>query len=214
MLNAGQQVVARISLKGGNPGQYFLRAWRAINTGNDEIVAQWSFIYDGAATSQQLSFSPSYALGESGTRGYWLDLVGNSEQVWILPDTYPPRLTVAPRPGFGSLTVVFNGWYTGSKSTYTVKKGQEVAAGVSLSGGDAGKYVLRVKSDLSGMTDGVLDQISLDYDGSSALQWITFTPARAVNESACNGYYLELIKEGKYIWSLSGGYPPRLTVTK
>ncbi len=213
-VNAGQQVTARINLKGGSPGQYFLRAWRAVNTGNDEIVSQWSFIYDGVTASPQMSFAPSYAIGEAGTRGYWLDMVVNSEQVWAMPDMYPPRLTAAPKPTSGPLIIGFVGWHAGSKSNYTVKKGQDLTSGITLTGGEAGRYILHVKSDLAGLSDETLQQINFDYDGSSLIQWVSFIPTQAMNESICRGYYLELFKDGKFVWSLSGSYPPRLTVVR
>lgn len=211
-VNAGQPVTTRINMKGGSPGQCIMRVWRAITTGHDEIVAQWGFIHDGNSTTQQLSFAPSYAIGESGTQGYYVDLVKDSEQVWIMPNAYPPRLTVGPKPGFGPLTVSFAGWYVGVNSVYTAKKDQPVSTGITLTGGSEGQYTLHVRRDVAG-SDQSVQQITFNYDGTSAIQELIFSPPYATEESGTRGYYLDLYKDGKFVWSLSGNYPPRLTVT-
>lgn len=208
----GQQVSAKIHLRGGSPGQYIIRIWRAISTGNDEIVAQSAFIYDGTSAEQQSFFAPSYFIGESGTRGYWVDLVTESTRVWMLPDGYPPRLTVIPRPSSGQLSINFIGWYDGAKGTFTAKKDQPITTGITLSGGSSGQYILHIRREIEGLSDQSVQQLTFDYDGDSALKEITFTPAYATGESNTRGYYLELYQNSKFIWSLSGGYPPRLTV--
>lgn len=213
-VNVGQMVTARVNLKGGSQGQYFLRVWRALNKGHDEIVMQKSFIFDGISAAEEITFSPSYTLGEAGTRGYWVDLQSDSRQVWTMPDTYPPRLTAAPRPKTGSLAVGFTGWYCDGNSITTSRKGQEITTGITLAGGDAGQYVLRIRRDSVGTNDEVVQEVAFDYDGSSTIQEIKFTPAYALEEYGTRGYYPDLYKDGKYLWSLSGSYPPGLTVLK
>ncbi|MHB8086405.1 MAG: hypothetical protein ACYDHZ_11320, partial [Dehalococcoidia bacterium] len=213
-VDVGQQVNAIINLKGGSSGQCIVRIWRSIETGHDEIAAQWGFKYDGVEGSGQISFAPSYAVGESGTQGYYVDLMKDGAQVWVMPDGYPPRLMVAPKPGYGELSVGFAGWRTGTDNVYTAKKGEAVATAITLSGGDGGQYTLNVKRDTAGLMDDAVQQLTFYYDGSSAVQGLMFIPPYATGESSTRGYYLDLYKDGKFIWSLSATYPPSLTVTK
>ncbi len=213
-VNAGQQVNAAVNLKGGSPGQCILRIWRSIGTGNDEVVAQWGFKYDGVGDSEQISFSPSYAVGESGTQGYYADLMKDGAQAWVMPDGYPPRLTVAPKAAYGPLEVGFAGWRSGPDSVYSAKKGQSVAAAITLTGGDSGQYTLNIRRDTAGLSDDAVQQLIFNYDGGSAVQGLIFIPPYATGESNTRGYYVDLYKDGKFLWSLSGTYPPRLVVTK
>jgi hypothetical protein len=210
----GQQVTARINMRGGNAGQCVLRVWRTVTTGRDDIVAQWAFNYDGSAASQQITFSPSYAIGESGTLGYRMDILKDIEQVWSMPEGYPPRLTVAPRPINGPLVVNFAGWRSGADAVSAVKKGQAVVGAITMTGGGEGQYSLYVKRDVEGSNDQVMQQINFKYDGSSCVQGMLFTPGLATGESATRGYYLEVFQDNKFIWSLGGTYPPRLKVTQ
>lgn len=211
---AGKQVSARINLKGGSAGQCIIRAWRSVAIGSDDIAAQRAFNYDGKSCSQQLTFAPSYAVGESGTLGYRLDLLKDGEQVWAMPEGYPPRLMVAPRPISGPLVVNFAGWRSGAASVNTVARGQAVWGAVTLAGGMAGKYTLKIKRDIEGSNDPVVQQLDFQYDGTSCVQSITFLPDIASGESATRGYYLEVYQDAMFIWSLSGTYPPRLKVTQ
>jgi hypothetical protein len=212
-VNAGQQVSALMNLKGGSSGQCIMRIWRSIGSGHDEIVAQYGLKYDGTEGSGQISFSPSYAIGESGTQGYYVDLIKDGAQAWVMPEGYPPRLTVAPKPGYGALSVGFAGWRSGADNVYSAKKGQALATAITLSGGESGQYTINVRRDTAGLSDEAVQQITFYYDGSSAVQGLIFTPTYATGESNTRGYYLDLYKDGKFIWSLSGTYPPRLTVT-
>jgi hypothetical protein len=211
-VNVGQPATARISLKKGNPGQYILRVWRDIGEGHNEIMTQSSFIYDGVAVNREITFSPVYALGEAGTRGYWLDLLGNGEQVWMMPNEYPPRLTALQRAVSGPLKIGFIGWFKSVNAIITIQKGKDITTGITMAGGDAGEYVLHVKRDIVGLNDESVAEIIFNYDGTSALQEIRFNPEYATREAATRGYYLDLYQDNKFIWSLSGSYPPRLTV--
>lgn len=214
MVSAEQQVTAAVDLKGGSAGQCILRIWRAINTGNDEVVAVSPFSYGGDAAVQQISFSPSYAIGEADTRGYWVDLAVDNQRVWSMPDNYPPRLTVIPKPDIHPLTVSFAGWYSGTDSVYTVKKDQAVVARITLTGTGEGLYTLYVRRDAEGLIDPPVQQVTFSYNGTSAMQELAFSPPYATGESSTIGYYLDLYQDTKFIWSLSGNYPPRLTVNR
>ena len=96
------------------------------------------------------TFSPAYAIGEGGTAAVWVDLLANGEQVWAMPNSYPPRLIAIPKPVTGPLSVGFVGWYAGGNATSTARVGQEINTGITLAGGDEGKYVLQVKRDTIG----------------------------------------------------------------
>jgi hypothetical protein len=212
--NVGQLVAARFNLKGGTAGQYIMRVWRTMGSGHDEILIQLSFIYDGIAAAREITFSPAYAIGESGTRGYWADLLGNGEQVWAMPNAYPPRITAIPKPSTGPLSIGFIGWYAGVNAISTARVGQEINTGITLVGGDEGKYVLHIKRDTVGVNDESVGEVSFIYDGTSAIQEIDFSPEYATQEAGTRGYYLDLYKDGKYLWSLGGSSPPRLTVIR
>ncbi|MBN1376439.1 MAG: transglutaminase domain-containing protein [Dehalococcoidia bacterium] len=211
-VNVGQLTSARINLKNGNSGQYIMRVWRDIGDGNDEILTQRSYMYDGESEDLEITFAPAYAIGEASTRGYWLDIVADSEQLWVMPNAYPPRLTAIPKPSSGQLSIGFIGWFTSVDAVTTSKVGIEVTTGITLAGGDEGEYTLYVKRDTIGLNDEAVAKISFHYYGNSALQEIKFIPEYVIQEDGTRGYYLELYHDNKYIWSLNGSYPPRLTV--
>jgi hypothetical protein len=87
-------VTARITLTGGDPGQYTIRIRRDIVWASDETVNELTFNYDGVSATKELSFSPPYATGEASTDGYHIDLVKDGYTVWTLANVYPPRLQV------------------------------------------------------------------------------------------------------------------------
>jgi len=210
----GQQVTARINIRGGSAGQCIMRIWRSVATGRDDVVAQWAFNYDGSEAAQQITFAPSYAVGESGTLGYRMDIVKDMEQIWIMPEGYPPRLTVAPRPIAGPLVVNFAGWRRGTDAVNVVAKGHPVVGAITMTGGSAGQYTLQIKRDVEGSNDQMVQQLEFNYDGSSCVQGMLFIPGLATGESATRGYYMELYQDNKFIWSLGGSYPSRLKVTQ
>lgn len=208
----GQQVSGRINIRGGRPGQCFMRIWRSVINRKDDIVAIQAFSYDGVETDQQISFAPSYAVGESGTIGYYLDLSLDSEQIWLMPDGYPPRLMAIPRPSTGTLMVNFAGWWNGMGFVQSVKKAQLVKGIIALTGGTADIYTLRVRRDIEGSNDEIMQELSFTYDGTSCVQEISFTPDLSTGESGTRGYYLEMYRGNIYVWTLSSNYPPRLKV--
>ena len=131
-----------------------------------------------------------------------------------MPNTYPPRLVASPRPIIGPLNVGFIGWYAGGNAVTYARVGQLISTGITLTGGDEGQYVLYVKRDTVGLNDESMGEITFNYEGKSAIQEIEFSPRYATQENGTRGYYLELYKDGKYLWSLGGIYPPRLSVTR
>lgn len=89
-----KQVIARVTLSGGNLGQYTIRLRRDIQSASDETVSEVSFTYDGVAATKELPFNPPYATNEASTDGYHLDLLKDNNVIWTLQDAYPPRLRV------------------------------------------------------------------------------------------------------------------------
>ncbi len=208
----GQQVSARVSIKGGHSGQCLMRIWRSMVNRKDDVIAMQAFNYDGVETDQQISFAPSYAVGESGTIGYYLDLSLDSEQIWIMPDGYPLRLMAVPRPTGGTFLVNFAGWWNGVGFVQSIRKGQLIKGIITLTGGTGDIYTLRIRRDVEGANDEIIEELNFTYDGTSCIQEISFNPDLPVGESSTRGYYLEIYRGNTYMWTLSGTYPPRLKV--
>ncbi len=87
-------VIARISLLGGDSGQYKIRIRRDIRWATDETIDELTFSYDGVSATKELSFSPPYATDEASTDGYLIDLMQDGYTVWDMVNSYPPRLLV------------------------------------------------------------------------------------------------------------------------
>ncbi len=87
-------VIARISLLGGDSGQYKIRIRRDIRWAADETIDELTFSYDGVSATKELSFSPPYATDEASTDGYLIDLMQDGYTVWDMVNSYPPRLLV------------------------------------------------------------------------------------------------------------------------
>lgn len=90
----GRTVTARVTISGGNPGQYTIRIMRAISSAPDQPVKTLSFSYEAIPVTKELTFTISYATGESSTQGYHLDVLKDGHSVYSLPNFYPPRLQV------------------------------------------------------------------------------------------------------------------------
>lgn len=207
----GATVTARLNLSGGTPGEYTIRIRRAITLATDQTVAELSLSYVGTSVSKELSFVPAYATGESSTEGYHIDIVKDENTIWSMDNTYPPRLTVS---GFGPFAVSFNGWYVDGTKVDTATKDETVVARITLSGGEAGQYKMRVRRDIAWAGDATTAESSFSYDGTSITKELAFVPPYASNKASTNGYHLDLLKDGDTLWTLTNAYPPRLWVTK
>jgi hypothetical protein len=205
----GQTVTARLTLSAGTPGEYTIRIRRAITLATDQIVAQLPFSYDGTSVSEQLSFVPAYATGESSTEGYHVDIVKDGSDIWTMVNAYPPRLTVS---GLGPFSVSFNGWYVGSTIVTSTAKGQTVTARLTLSGGNPGQYTIRIRRAITWATDQTVAELPLNYDGTSVSEQLAFVPAYATGESGTEGYHIDVVKDASSIWTMANAYPPRLAV--
>ncbi len=60
----------------------------------DEMIEQIMFDYDGIKTNMELVFLPKCATGESGTKGYYVELLKGTESMRFMKSDYPPRLKV------------------------------------------------------------------------------------------------------------------------
>ena len=207
----GQTVITRLTLSGGTQGEYTIRIRRGIDLATDQTVAELPLSYDGTSVSKELSFVPAYATGESSTEGYHIDVVKDGSSVWSMANTYPPRLAVT---GSGPFTVSFNGWYVDGIKVDAATKGETVVTRITLSGGEAGQYKVRVRRDIAWAGDATITESSFSYDGTSIAKELAFIPPYASDEASTNGYHLDLLKGGDTLWTLTNDYPPRLWVTE
>jgi len=109
-------VIARISLTGGDSGQYKVRIRRDIRWAADETIDELTFSYDGVSATKELSFSPLYATDEASTDGYLIDLTKDGYTVWDMVNAYPPRLRVSAPTVMYSLNLTINPVGSGSVS--------------------------------------------------------------------------------------------------
>ena len=87
-------VTAKITLSWGKTGIYSIRIRRDIARVNDETITALQFIYDGKEATKQITFIPLWVTGESGTHGFHIDILKDTDIVWTMAQTYPPRLRV------------------------------------------------------------------------------------------------------------------------
>ena len=90
----GQTVTAKVTLSGGNEGQYEMRIRRDMVWVLDETVASDYFSYDGIWVTIELTFVPLYVTSFGGTNGCHVDLQKDGYTIWTLDSSYPPRLRV------------------------------------------------------------------------------------------------------------------------
>jgi hypothetical protein len=210
--NETDTVTANVNLTGGDSGTYTIRVRRDISFGTDQTIQEKSFSYDGSTTTQQISFIPPYATGESSTNGYHIDILKDGATIWTMPNSYPPRLRVAAISG-GPLSINFDGWYVNGNQVTSASKGATVTAVISLLGGEAGNYTIQIRRDISFGADEVVTQVTFSYDGTSDIKQVLFIPTYATGESSTNGYHIDILKDGITVWSMTNSYPPRLRVT-
>jgi len=87
-----------------------------------------------------------------------------------------------------------------------------VTARITLSGGEATLYKMRVKRDIVWATDEVIKELSFDYNGVSATKQLSFNPPYATGEASTDGYFVVLVKGSYEVWGLVNAFPPRLRV--
>jgi len=111
-------------------------------------------------------------------------------------------------------SVDFNGWYVSDTKVDTATKGETVTARLSLSGGSPGEYTIRILRAITLWPDESVAQSKFSYDGTSVYKELSFVPGYATGESSTQGYHIDIVKDGSYIWSMTNTYPPRLRVTE
>lgn len=90
----GDSPTARIFIVGGIQGSYTVTLKRDVSIFTGEPVAYRVFDYDGTAGIMDLTYALPYATGERDTRGYFITLEDETGVIWILGNSYPPRLQV------------------------------------------------------------------------------------------------------------------------
>jgi len=95
----------------------------------------------------------------------------------------------------------------------TTNKDKTVTARITLSGGDAGQYMMRIRRDIVWVSDETVNELLFSYDGVSDTIALSFTPPYATGEASTDGYHVDLLKDGYIVWTLANAYPPRLRVT-
>jgi len=206
-----EMVTAKVTLSDGDSGVYTIRIRRDVSSGTDQTVQEKSLSYNGSSTARQVSFTPSYATGESSTNGYHIDIVKDGETIWTMANNYPPRLIVTTEVTT-PLSVDFDGWYVDGRQVTTAEEAEMVTAKVTLSDGDSGVYTIRVRRDVSSGTDQTVQEESFSYDGSSTARQVSFIPPYATGESSTNGYHIDILKDDETVWTMANNYPPRLIV--
>ncbi|MBA7585859.1 hypothetical protein ES708_27849 [subsurface metagenome] len=112
-----------------------------------------------------------------------------------------------------AFSVNFIGWYVDGTKVNATTKDETVTARITLSGGDAGQYQLRIRRDIVWASDETVNELLFSYDGVSDTIVLSFTPPYATGEASTDGYHIDLIKDGYIVWTLTDAYPPRLRVT-
>jgi hypothetical protein len=94
----GDTVTAKVRINNEPSGTYRIRVMRDIELWPDEEIAKLEFYYTGGDQTYSLSFVPTIATNEQGTRGYHVDVYKHEwwgwEEKWAMATDYPPRLIV------------------------------------------------------------------------------------------------------------------------
>jgi TRAP-type transport system periplasmic protein len=115
--------------------------------------------------------------------------------------------------GPAPLSVTFDGWYANGVKVTTAARNTTVIPRLTMSGGIAGQYQLRIRRDISSGKDATVNEIPFDYNGISIIKELSFSPPYATNELSTNGYHIDILKDGNTLFTLINAYPPRLRVS-
>ena len=116
--------------------------------------------------------------------------------------------------GPAALSVTFDGWYVNGAKVTSTTKNTTVIARLTLTGGIAGQYKVRIRRDISFGGDATVSEVQFDYNGGSIGKEISFVPSHATNEASTNGYHFDVLKDGDTFFTLLNAYPPRLRVAQ
>lgn len=172
---------------------------------------------EGGSTSLSLLFSPDEASG-AALRGYYIKVIIGGEELYVMPSSYPPRLSVieAPQPS-GSLRIVDTYWLVNGARSTTARVGNRVVGVVvveAVGGSVSGSVRLEVWKDKRALPDSMYTfatfSVSLRKGEWSTLE-VIFSPDEA-SGIILRGYYLRLVFNGGEVWVMGESYPPRLKV--
>jgi len=110
------------------------------------------------------------------------------------------------------LSVSFEGWYVGGNKVTATNKNKTVVVRMSMTGGSAGQYKMRIRRDISFGDDVTVNEVLFSYDGTSIVKELSFIPPYATNEASTSGYHIDLLKDTDTLFTLTNAYPPRLRV--
>ena len=124
-------------------------------------------------------------------------------------ETIKEELSSTPAPG--SLAVEFIGWYVDGSKIEVTQEGKTVKAVITISGGDAGTYKMRINKDIMLEFDEIVNSLEFQYDGVSKTVELSFSAYARDDEHTVNGFHVDLLHMGT-VWTLEDSYPPRLRV--
>jgi len=173
----GATTSATISITGGPSGNYTLRLRQDFEWGHKDKTADNStFSHDGTTTTYGISFTPTV------TGKYHLDLGAP----WTLEGGLWTQPNDASRLAVTDLSVTAYGF-----SPSSIPLGSAAEASISITGGTAGRYTLRVIND----RDETVASHWFSHDGRATTSIrSSFTPALAGN------YHLGLLFDGDDVW--------------
>lgn len=146
-------------------------------------------------------------------RGYFVEVYVGSNKIYIMPDTYPPRLYVV-KP---KLEIIDVYWMVKNNVVTEAYIGDAVKICVKVlakGGVIEGNLEIIVKKDRVAALDTIMKSrlyIVKIYQDESKLLCFTFQPDEA-SSSTLRGYYIEIKFNGKIIYTMKADYPPRLKV--
>ncbi len=124
----------------------------------------------------------------------------------------PPVVSETTTPG--RLVVERYGWFVGNSQVSSVGPGQTVRAAILVRavGRVEGTVTLEVRRDLRLMPDTTLTRRDFYVDlgdGESRTLMVSFLVDRGIT---LRGYYMKVYFNGRLVWEMDDGYPPRLRV--
>jgi len=117
-----------------------------------------------------------------------------------------------PSPVYAAYpSVSFDGWYVGESQVTAAWESDTITAKISLSGGSAGSYTLRIRRDIDWAVDETVEELIFDYNGTFESKELSFVPPYLTG-GATAGYHVGLLQASVSVWTLTDAYPPRLMV--
>ena len=179
---------------------------------------KYAEVYDYTLTltpNEEKSISGSFKVySELNTRGFFLKVLWNSEEIYTQQDTYPPRLKVVK----GTLEVINYYWEVDNFQVNSVEVGDQVIAHVivkAMYGNFQGNIKISIRKDYALLPDVeyVSQTFSLYLSKDEIREFtLVFVPDEP-SSTTMRGYFLEVEFNGES-WTMLSDYPPRLKVTE